>query len=262
MAVGVLLMVTVVANCGGSINLGGTGSDGGSSGDSQMGSSQSAGSTSASSSGSAPTEGISGSAGSASSAVSSGSSGSSGSSQSAGSTDAVGDCTDASSGAQTCVTLAVALEVAGVAQTPMNCPSDDWEYPQTECAPLDAGYSQPLCPGHGRVTLANTGNRPIAYIAALNWNGTGYVPGVLTGEPDQLAGVLQAGEEVDITSVYKGTGVVAVVGGAGNFSLGEHYVSDEGTIPWPAGVLGLSDGTMTVAELELRSSCGVANVIW
>jgi len=120
------------------------------------------------------------------------------------------------------------------------------------------------CSGVTSAVLVNTGQLPMAYIAASLWNGTGYVPGVLTGDPSQLVGVLNAGAQVDITSVYNG-GIVAVLGSADPFSspAAAKYESDEGTIPWPAGVAGSGGATqMQVAEIEMRTSCGVANVVW
>lgn len=139
-------------------------------------------------------------------------------------------------------------------EQPMDCPSDDWEFPPT---PLpDAGAHS--------VLLINTGSAPMAYIAASLWNGTGYVPGVATGEPNQLVGVLDPGGKVDITSVYAG-GVIALVGSAVPFASPDagKFVGDQATIPWPAGVAGSGGAAqMWTAEIEARDSCGLAYRVW
>ena len=88
-----------------------------------------------------------------------------------------------------------------------------------------------------------------------------------TGDPGQLVGTLEPGEQVDITSVYdaSGGGIVAIVGSADPFSSPDagKYAGDEGTIPWPAGVAGSGGATeMRVAELEVVSSCKKADVVW
>ena|ERR1019366_409105 len=94
-----------------------------------------------------------------------------------------------------------------------------------------------------------------------------YVPGVATGEPSQLVGVLGSGAHVDLTSICDDNNgvVVAVLGSANPFSLPDagRYVGDEGTIPWPAGVAGSGGATqMQVAEIEIFSSCRIADVVW
>jgi len=90
------------------------------------------------------------------------------------------------------------------------------------------------------------------------------VPGVLTGDPDQLAGVMPPGGQVDITSIY-GAGIVAVFGSVNPFSAPDagKYASDQGTIPWPAGVSGGGGAAqMNVAEIEVRTSCRIAQAVW
>jgi hypothetical protein len=107
------------------------------------------------------------------------------------------------------------------------------------------------------------------YLAQSLWDlGSHYVPGVSTGNSYQLAGVLDPGAQLDITSVYTG-GVVAILGSAKPFSSPNEgkYVSDEGTIPWPRGVSGNGGaGTMYVAEIEVptapQSSCKAVSQYW
>jgi hypothetical protein len=114
------------------------------------------------------------------------------------------------------------------------------------------------------VLLVNTGSAPIAYIAfSLYVLNAQYVPGVPTGDPDQLAGVLQPGDQVDTTSVFA-SGVVAVLGSSAPFSPADaSYAGDEGTIPWPAGVPG-SNGSaqMWIAEVEQVGGCTVSAHVW
>lgn len=158
-----------------------------------------------------------------------------------------------------------AFVVNGVVQTPLNCPSDNWEFAPPPNSTCGVTTSPPFaCPGITSVVLANTGQVPMAYLAAALWSGQGHVPGVLTGDPYQLAGVLGPGAQVDITSVYNG-GVVATLGSSEPFSLADagKYLSDEGVISWPAGVSGSGGATqMEVAEIEIRTSCGMASVVW
>jgi hypothetical protein len=154
--------------------------------------------------------------------------------------------------------------VNDVVQRPMACPSDNWEFSASTTPSSSCGIPPPCDAGVNDVYLVNTGQSPLAYIAAGLWNGTGYVPGVATGDPYQLVGVLDAGARVDITSVYDG-GTVALLGSSAPFSSPDagKYESDEGSIPWPAGVAG-SEGsaTMWLAQIEVRPSCGVANKVW
>lgn len=157
-----------------------------------------------------------------------------------------------------------AFVVNGVVQTPMSCPSDNWEFSPAPNGTCGFVTTPPFaCPGITSVVLVNTGQVPMAYIAAALWSGQGYVPGVLTGDPYQLAGVLDPGGQVDITSVYNG-GTVAALGSSEPFSfLDANYAGDEGTIPWPGGVSGSEGATqMQLAEVEVRGSCTKAPVVW
>ena len=157
--------------------------------------------------------------------------------------------------------------VNDVVQYPMACPSEDWEFPW----PPGEGMPTPFPPPAGikSVLIVNTGTLPMPYLAQSGWNlGTHYVPGVLPGGSDQLAGVLDPGAVVDITSVYV-SGAVAILGSAEPFSEPDagKYVSDEGTIPWPAGVPGSGGAaTMYIAEIEVPSSppssCTAAFQAW
>ena len=89
-----------------------------------------------------------------------------------------------------------------------------------------------------------------------------------TGEQYELVGVLSPGAQVDITSVYTGAytgGAVAVLGSVNPFSYPDagKYLSDEGVVPWPAGVSGSGGAAqMQVAQIEVRNACGKANPVW
>jgi hypothetical protein len=76
--------------------------------------------------------------------------------------------------------------------------------------------------------------------------------------------VFDPGSQVDFTSVA-GSGIITLLGSAEPFSSpgAGKYASDEGTIPWPAGVRG-SGGAwqMWLAEIEIRSTCGIAVQLW
>lgn len=157
-----------------------------------------------------------------------------------------------------------ALIVNGAVQIPMSCPADNWEFP---ALPAFGGQSScnlqtPPCPGITSALLVNTGQVPLAYTAKALWNDTGYPPGVQFGEQYELSGVLSPADRVDITSVFLG-GIVAVLGSSEPFSDGSHYVSDEGTIGWPAGVAG-SDGAtqMYVAQINFETSCLNPPIFW
>jgi len=163
----------------------------------------------------------------------------------------------------------VAFVINGVVQTPMSCPSDDWEFaPFPMLSGPDAGCSgdpnNPFCSGVTSVYLVNTGQVPVAYYATDAWLGMNYVPGVLTGASFEVAGVMDPGSMVDITSVYDG-GITALLGSAEPFSNPDanRYLSDEGTIPWPAGVAGSGGATqMQIAEIEVFPACRIAIQVW
>jgi hypothetical protein len=167
------------------------------------------------------------------------------------------------------------LVINGVVQTPMNCPSDNWEFP------LPPGEGQPGPPGEGQqfpnapppgiksAVLVNTSTLAMAYIVQPGWGlGIPYPPGVATGNSHQLAGVLSPGAQLDIASVYLG-GIVAIVGSAEPFSSPDagKYIGDEGTIPWPGGVAGSGGATiMHVAQIDVPlsppSSCTAVPQCW
>jgi hypothetical protein len=159
-----------------------------------------------------------------------------------------------------------AFIVNGVVQTSLTCPSDNWEFAAVDangnylCVPL----GNP-CPGVTSAVVKNTGQVPIAYIALPRWSGGAhYVPGVLTGDPNELTGVLDPDEQIDITASFAG-GSTALLGSAASFSNPDagKYLSDEGTIPWPAGVRGSGGATqMSLAEIEVRGACMIANQVW
>jgi hypothetical protein len=122
------------------------------------------------------------------------------------------------------------------------------------------------CPGL-RTLLINTGQYAVAYTAQTSWQvggGSGQPPGVPFGNVGELSGVLNPGDDIDITSVYVG-GITAVLGSSHPFvdpDAGK-YVADGATIPWPAGVAG-SDGAsqMYVAEVEIVAACQSPSVVW
>jgi hypothetical protein len=152
----------------------------------------------------------------------------------------------------------------------MACPAENWEFPPPpgqqpiNTNPVAVCTFTPPCPGVGSVVLVNTSQFPLAYTAETAWAGSGYPPGVAFGGPNELAGVLNPGDEVDITSVYVG-GVVAVLGSAHPFSSPDasKYAGDEGTIPWPAGVAGSGGATqMFVAQITIVNSCIKPNLAW
>jgi len=155
--------------------------------------------------------------------------------------------------------------VNGVVMSPMTCPSEHWEYPWP--AGEGAVSPEPPAPGITSVFIVNTGTLPLAYFAQALWAfGSHYVPGVSSG-PNDLAGVLAPGAQIDITSVYL-SGTVALLGSAEPFSDADaSYASDEGTIPWPKGVSGSGGAsTMNIAEIEVPSSppstCRAATQAW
>jgi hypothetical protein len=156
--------------------------------------------------------------------------------------------------------------VNGVVLTPMSCPADHWEFP------LPAGEGQPQpnppIPGVSSAFIVNTGATPLAYVAGAAWVvPSHYAPGIDTGMAYQLAGVLQPGQQVDITSVYVGD-ITALLGSAEPFSaVDASYASDEGEIPWPKGVAGSGGSSiMYVAELNVPvtppSMCQTITQVW
>jgi hypothetical protein len=170
-----------------------------------------------------------------------------------------------------------AFVVNGVSQTPLACPAEDWEYPPpaAQVGPVsDSGFISDTicnggvvpCPGLS-VFLVNTGAYPVAYTAQTSWSvggAAGQPPGVPFGNSGELSGVLDAGGQVDITSIYAG-GIVAVLGSSRPFADPDagKYVADGATIPWPTGVSGSEGaGQMYVAEIEIVDSCHTPIVVW
>jgi hypothetical protein len=102
--------------------------------------------------------------------------------------------------------------------------------------------------------IKNSGPVPLAYTAQATWSGP-QPPGVNFGNAYELSGVLQPGEQVDILPVYIG-GVTAVLGASLPFSDAGKFASDEGTIPWPAGVPGSGGATtMHVSQITVLTAC-------
>ena len=162
-----------------------------------------------------------------------------------------------------------AFVVNGVVQTPLPCDAESWEYPppapQASQGTVCEGGVAP-CAGMS-VYLVNTGQYPVAYTAQTAWQvspNTGEPPGVQFGNAGELSGVLDPGEQVDITSVYVG-GITAVLGSSQPFIAPDagKYTADGATIAWPAGVAG-SEGSseMYVAEIEIETACNLPTVVW
>lgn len=155
--------------------------------------------------------------------------------------------------------------VNDVVQHPMACPSDNWEFSASTTPSANCGFPPPCGADVTSVYLVNTGQFPVAYIAAAEWNYGAYVPGVATGDSYQLVGVLDPGARVDIMNVYDHGITTALLGSSAPFSAPDagKYESDEGSIPWPAGVAGSQgSATMWLAEVEVRPSCSVAAKVW
>jgi hypothetical protein len=159
-----------------------------------------------------------------------------------------------------------AFVINGVARSPMACPSENWEFapfPTSADSACNPNPNQVGCPGVTSVSLINTGKVSVAYYATNVWNG-GYVPGVATGAPIELAGVMNPGASVNITSVFSG-GLTALLGSAQPFSSANagKYAFDEGTIPWPKGVQGSGgSATMYVAQIEMAAACMKSRQQW
>ena len=160
-----------------------------------------------------------------------------------------------------------AFVVNDVVQSPMTCTSDNWEFPPYPTLPAgqDSGCSwdhdHPGCGGVTSAKLVNTGTVPLAYYARTLWSG-GYVPGVMTGDGVELAGVLDPGATVDITKVFT-RGIVAILGRSEPFSSGNKFAFDEGTRPWPAGVSGSGGATvMHLAQVVVYDACIKGSPQW
>jgi hypothetical protein len=161
-----------------------------------------------------------------------------------------------------------ALIVNGLAQTPLTCPSNNWEF-----WPVDPSGT-PLCNSNvgcsiSSIVLENTGSAPMPYTAQPNWS-SDVPPGIATGGNAQLVGVLAPGAEADISSAFPGNyvgaigSVIAIVGSSLPFSnYNAHYVTDEGTIPWPGGLDGSQGASqMWVAQIAFEPSCKAVTPSW
>jgi hypothetical protein len=154
-----------------------------------------------------------------------------------------------------------ALVVNGVEQTPLSCPAESFEYPPPPAQGENPLCSSTPCPGL-TVFLVNTGEYPVAYTAETTWPGMLQPPGVAFGYTDELSGVMNPGEAVNITSVYTG-GIVAMLGSSHPFTDGSRYIADGTTIAWPAGVAGSGGSSeMNVAEIEIFDACSQPSVAW
>jgi len=104
-----------------------------------------------------------------------------------------------------------AFVVNGVVQQPMTCTGAHWEFPIVDGEMVPASGFPPIR-GISSVVIVNTGALPMPYLAQSYWSPAAHsaVPGGATGMDHQLAGVLQPGQQVDITAVYL-PGIVALV---------------------------------------------------
>ena len=159
-----------------------------------------------------------------------------------------------------------AFVVNDAVRSPMVCASENWEFapfPTSADSACNPDPMRPGCPGVNSVYLVNTGKVAVAYYATNIWNGH-YVPGVATGAPLELAGVMNPGVSVNITSVFSG-GFTALLGSSQPFSSSNSgkYAFDEGTIPWPKGVPGSGgSATMYVAQIEVAAACRKSSQQW
>jgi hypothetical protein len=266
-----MLLALAAASCGGAVAAQSATVDAGPDGDGAGGGASGEDAASSSSGGSSGSSGGGSNGGSSSGGSSGGGSEMDASGDSSGVTPPVWDAALAD-GSVTDATFDVSPSPAGLAgfafvvdgevQTPLGCAAADWEFPpvagQTDCS------KEPPCPGIESAYVVNTGTLPMAYVAQSYWNPGVSTPGVPTGDPFQLAGVLAPGEQVDITSVYVG-GITAILGSAEPFSDpdGGKPVGDEGIIPWPLGVAGGGGATqMYVAEIEQYPSCEAVFHAW
>jgi hypothetical protein len=140
-------------------------------------------------------------------------------------------------------------------ESPLSCPSEHWEFP--------------LPSSSAAVYLRNTGSVPLAYTAESPfYTGAIYSPGVPTGTPGELVGILAPGASVNLTStVVKSSDgwIIALVGASKPFSVydGGYAASDETTIPWPKGVPDSAGATtMYVAQVESAPSCTPVAPVW
>jgi hypothetical protein len=151
-----------------------------------------------------------------------------------------------------------AITINGVVvQTPRTCPNADWEFPfPSGCVPPNP------CPGVTSVLLSNTGSVLVYYTASDNWPHAGsYVPGVATGDPNQMAGGLEPGTGQYLDSFF-GAGMIVLLGSSEPFSPPDN-ASDEGVIPWPANLAGSNGSSqMWLAEVEFTTECQMVTKLW
>jgi hypothetical protein len=138
------------------------------------------------------------------------------------------------------------FSLGGTAQTPLNCPSADWEFTSSS----------------GTAILKNTGPVPLAYLTETNvwYGGAQYIPDVPTGSPGELVGVIAPGAQANIS----GFNTYVLLGSSLPFSVqGDRTIQDEGTIPWPAGVPGSGGATvMQLAQMDIDNSCRPVAPLW
>ena len=156
--------------------------------------------------------------------------------------------------------------IDNLVQHPMNCPSDDWEFlpswmpaPNCEGGACNPPSSRAYFDQHRAVPRGVHRRGRVGHRCAC-------VPGVATGDPNELVGVLDVGAQVDISSVYHPGGIMALLGSSAPFSSPDagKYTSDEGSIPWPAGVAG-SEGSSTMwlaEELKCATRAGLRPPEW
>jgi hypothetical protein len=237
------------SNSGGSSGFGGSSSSNGSSG-SSSGAGSGSGSGSSSGAGSGSSSGLNSDSGSSGSDSGAGDDSSTGGWDAAIADGTIEDATFDVAPAPTGL-AGFAFVVNGVVQKPMTCTGANWEFPWVPGEAEPGGNQYPPLAGITSVFIVNTSTLPMPYLAQSYWFGNA-VPGGLSGQSYQLAGVLDPGMQVDITSVYL-PGIVALLGSAVPFSAPDAaYAADEGQIPWPNGVQGSGGATtMYVAEIEV-----------
>jgi hypothetical protein len=155
-----------------------------------------------------------------------------------------------------------AFIVNGVVQTPLTCPSNNWEFWPVDSSGAALCNTATSSCSVASVVLENTGPAPMPYTAQPLWS-SNVPPGIATGDTGQLVGVLAPGAQVDVSSAFNG-GIVAILGSSLPFSQYDaHYVTDEGSIPWPGGLDGSQGSSlMWVAQIDLEPSCRVVASYW
>lgn len=128
------------------------------------------------------------------------------------------------------VVASISLTCNGTAATKNSCSIKRWEYDFDACLRLTTPT----------VILHNTGAFPVAYIARRSWGQIAYVPNQPTdGTQGELTGVLEAGEQRDISNAFDG-GIVLVMGSVHPFDAAALTapLRDEGKLAYGRAMLG------------------------